>query len=114
MLTEKVWPPDLLGERAKRAVVFLEGLLLRVRGLRLQEPEEDGHDGLDAEVEPDARVRALEGVRRQQVWFVVRERVLEEFAEDERLKDSLTVGLERGDEAPRVNFCTRMCERVAL
>ena len=65
------------------------------------------HDRLGHEVDPDARVCALDGVRGQQIRLVRREFVFEKFAEDQRFVERFALVFDCGDEALGVDFYKR-------
>ena len=89
------------GQRAAR-------LVLRLTRLRLEEAEVRGDDGLCDEVDPDARVGALERVRREQVRFGVRVCVLEELAEDQGLVERFALIFECRDKPLGVDVCSSL------
>ena len=101
----------VLRERAQRGLKLLERGCLLWRLLRLEQPLERRNNGLADVVDPEARLRAGEGVGGEEVRLVGGESVFEEFTDDEGFVEWLVLVLDRRDEPLRVDGCKEVSYR---
>ena len=111
LLPKEIRALGVLRERAQRGLELLERGCLLWRLLRLEKPLERGDDGLADVVDPEACLRAGEGVGGEEMRLVCGEGVFEEFADNEGFVKWLVLVLDRRDEPLRVNGCKDVSHR---
>lgn len=107
LLPSKVWPFDLHRELSLRIVQFPARSVLLFLALCLEETLPRRNDCLGRVVDPQARLGALEWIGGEETRFVVRVRILEELAQDDRFVKSFALVLDCGDEALGIDICLR-------
>lgn len=99
LLAQEVRALNLLNERSESSVVLLEVRLLLFCILSLDEPHKARDDLLGHMIGPETDICTIEWVGREDVWLMVRERVLEELTQDQRLVQGLPLVFNRWDKS---------------